>query len=427
MKGSIEKRGEASWRLTVDVGTLPDGSRDRRRKTITVEDKALLKTTKKLKDYLDEQLADFKREIESGEYLKPQKMTFSEFVENEWKPKYAQDEDNLSPSSYEIYCGHLKNHILPRIGHFEIQTINTMKLVNMMSDIKKAGSRKDGKEKPLSPGTVRYIHRVAKNVFSRAAEWGLIKENPMNGVQKPSENQGAERFYDEDETQNVINKIYSHLPLKWRLYFVGAIVGGFRRGELTALQWPDVLLDQNAIRVAVSISIMRKGIAHVSGPKTEGSKAIVDMPEWYMNELRAYRAIWEKEREEVGDKWKGEDNEFVFHAGFGKPFYFTHPTKKWRDFCEKHGLKYVNLHGLRHTTATVLLENETDMKVIQQRLRHTQHSTTTGLYAHVTKKVSRVAASKFDKFNPLATQEDTNFVPNSSPTASEEHSSLPLQ
>lgn len=418
MKGSIEKRGERSWRLRIDLGYNPDGSRNRVSKTITVEDKALLKTTRKLQEYLEDQLHQFKQEVLSGNYIKPQKMTFREFVEKEWGPKYAEDEENLSPKTYLNYMGHLNNHILPRIGHLKLDEIKTIHLVNMMNEIKKPGGRIDGRAEQLKPGTVKYIHRVAKNVFSRAKEWGLIKENPMNGVPKPSDKTQAERYYDESEAQAVINAIYEHLPLKWRLYFVGAIVGGFRRGELTALKWSDVLFDQNAIRIDESISLTRKGRAYVRKPKTEGSKAIVDMPEWYMNELRAYRTIWEKEREDAGDKWLGGDEEYVFHGGFGKPLYYTHPSKKWREFTEKHGLKYVPLHGLRHTTATILLENETDTKVIQQRLRHTQHSTTTALYAHVTKKLSRIAAGKFEKFKPKGQEESTatsSFVPNSSP------------
>lgn len=48
-KGSIEKRGERTWRLTIDLGTHADGTRNRQRKTITVEDDSLLKTTKRLR------------------------------------------------------------------------------------------------------------------------------------------------------------------------------------------------------------------------------------------------------------------------------------------------------------------------------------------------------------------------------------------
>ncbi|WFR63068.1 hypothetical protein P9222_01060 [Paenibacillus amylolyticus] len=65
-----EKRGENSWKLVVDVGEKADGSRDRRSRTIRVEDKALLKTKKKLETYLEEELLKFKMEVESGSILR---------------------------------------------------------------------------------------------------------------------------------------------------------------------------------------------------------------------------------------------------------------------------------------------------------------------------------------------------------------------
>jgi integrase len=67
LMASIEKRSENTWRLTVEAGYNADGSRKRERKAITVEYKALLKTTKRLQDYLDDELKKFKFEIESGE------------------------------------------------------------------------------------------------------------------------------------------------------------------------------------------------------------------------------------------------------------------------------------------------------------------------------------------------------------------------
>jgi integrase len=84
----IEHRGHASYRLVVDAGYGPDGKRIRRTKTIKIEDEALLRTTRKLKNYLNEELTKFKIEVESGEYIAPEKMTFASFV-NEWREKYA--------------------------------------------------------------------------------------------------------------------------------------------------------------------------------------------------------------------------------------------------------------------------------------------------------------------------------------------------
>ena len=110
----------------------------------------------------------------------------------------------------------------------------------------------------------------------------------------------------------------------------------------------------------------------------------------------------------IGDLWQGGDKNYVFHAGFGKALYFTYPSKWWSNFIARHGLKYIRFHDLRHTTATLLLESDADMKAIQ-RLRHSQYSTTADLYTHVTKKLSRVTAEKFDQFNPRAKDAKNSF------------------
>jgi integrase len=130
------------------------------------------------------------------------------------------------------------------------------------------------------------------------------------------------------------------------------------------------------------------------------SIAKVDMPKWYMDELKVYQQEWNINKENAGDKWLGGIKQYIFHAGFGKPLYFTYPSKWWEKFTKRHNLKYITFHGLRHSTATILLENNTDIKTIQERLRHASYKTTADLYMHATQKVSRSTAEKFDKFNP---------------------------
>ncbi|WP_368859127.1 tyrosine-type recombinase/integrase [Cohnella sp. GbtcB17] len=66
--------------------------------------------------------------------------------------------------------------------------------------------------------------------------------------------------------------------------------------------------------------------------------------------------------------------------------YFSNPSQWWKKFLARHELKHIRLHDLRHTTATLLLENDTDLKIIQERSRHSQYSITADLDAHVTKR-----------------------------------------
>lgn len=425
-KGSIEKRGENTWRLTVDLGLKGDGSRDRHRKTITVDDPSLLKTTKKLRDYLEDQLHNFKREIESGEYIKPSGMTFREFTLKEWLPKYASDTNNLSPATRENYLRVIESRLLDEYGHIQMDQISTMKLVTYIKGLEKPGTRRKpttGKEltekqlaklnEPLSTGTIAYIYRVLDNIFTRAAEWKVIKSNPMEGVIKPKEKNAREKlleqrknpqYYDEEEAQLVVDALYKE-SRKWRLLILGSMIGGCRRGELNGLEWPFVNFDKGTITIENNIPLTKNGEAIEKGPKSIASYRDVDMPDWYMEEMEIWSREWQADKDFLKDKWLGGDRKFVFHNGSGQPYYYQHPSKWWKRFCVRNGLRYIKFHGLRHSTGTLLLEDEEDanfdsiLMVIQRRLGHARLSTTTDTYVHVTKKVKQRTAGKFDKFS----------------------------
>ncbi|MDE5167664.1 tyrosine-type recombinase/integrase [Paenibacillus larvae] len=406
---SIEKRGTNSWRLVVEVGYDSKGKRVKRTKTVRVEDQSLLKTTKKLREFLETELHKFKIKVEAGEYIAPQKMTLDQFVQDEWTPKYASKTENLSPLTYRNYISHINAHISPSLGHKHLGEIKTVHLLTFIDSLSKPGARKDGKEGRLSNGTIEYTHRVLKNILERAKEWGLIKVNPIVGVKKPKVNQTKFDFYDETEAQEVIAALDKE-PRKWRLFILGSMIGGFRRGELLALEWADVDFKNMILSVNKSISLTVDGHAVEKEPKSKSSIRIVDMPEWYMDELKIHEHEWKKEKLSVGDKWRGGDRQYVFHGGYGKPFYHTTPTEWWNGFIKRHNLKRVRFHDLRHSSATLLIEAGASMKAIQQRLGHSKHQTTADIYAHVTKKVSRETAEKFNKFAPQKAR--PQFVPN---------------
>ncbi|MDT2302802.1 site-specific integrase [Paenibacillus larvae] len=292
-KGSIEKRGENTWRLTIDLGYNQDGSRNRLRRKVVVEDKALLKTKKKLREYLEDELHKFKIEVEAGEYIAPQKMTLRQFIENEWEPKYASNTENLSPLTYQTYMHFIENRIMPVFGHKNLEDIRTLHIVTFINDLSKPEARKDGKSGKLSPGTIQYIHRVLKNIFNRATEWQLIKTNPIVGVKKPKVEQTEFDFYDEDEAREAIAAL-SKEPRRWRLLILGSMVGGFRRGELLALEWSNVDFDNMTLSINKSISLTKDGRAVEKAPKSKSSKRIVDMPDWYMDELKVHEYEWKK-------------------------------------------------------------------------------------------------------------------------------------
>jgi integrase len=84
-----------------------------------------------------------------------------------------------------------------------------------------------------------------------------------------------------------------------------------------------------------------------------------------------------------------------------------HPHIGGRNSLTRHGLKFIRLHDLRHSAATILIQNDVSMKAIQERLGHSKHQTTPDLYAHVAHSVSRTAADKLDKLNPRLNNSST--------------------
>lgn len=394
----IQKRGKNSWRLVVDAGWDANGKRIRRTKTIRVDDPALLKTTKKLQKFLEDELYKFKLEVEAEEYIKPEKMTLDQFIEREWIPKYASDPDNLSPLTFKTYKHHIKNHISPALGNKYLSDIKTAHLVTFINELKKPGARKDGRGDTLSSYTVIYIYNVLRNIFNIAKEWKFIKSNPMDGVKKPKKEKRKMNFYDADEAKEVIKCLFKE-SMMWRMFILGSLLGGLRRGELIALEWPDVNFEKGYFYIRKSISLVENGQAYEKETKNDEDR-IVYMPEWYMEELKKYHKEWKKQRWENNSIWEGGEREYLFHSGTGKPLYHTTPTSWWNDFVKRHGLRKIRLHDLRHSSATLLIEAGAHLKAIQERLGHKQYQTTADIYAHVTKRVSRELADKFDAFDP---------------------------
>jgi len=428
-KGSFERRGENSWRLTVRMGMNALGEWERRRKTITIEDTGALRAiekvdeadpgalrssatlneflkscssdlarhARKIKQFFDEELMRFKVEAESIEpHAKPERVPFRELAQI-WREKYAPG--LYSPRAMVNYLSRLDSHVLPFFERFFVDEIRPLHILDFKKFLASPEARKDGKGEYLSPSTQLFIFKVLVAVLNSAVELKLIAENPAKSVPPPKIQKRKQTVYGDEEAIHAILEIL-RLPTVWRLYFLGAMMGGFRRGELLALEWSDVDFENNRIMISKSISWTEKGEPVIKGTKQDTAEW-VDMPMWYMRELRKFQTEWREERMAIRpEDWQGGDHEFVFHSGYGKPYHHDTPTHTWRKFLRRIGLPYIRLHDLRHTAATLLVEDGVDLKLIQERLRHAKYETTAEFYAHVTKKASRGVANRLEKYDP---------------------------
>jgi integrase len=380
-RGSIEKRGKDSWRLTVSLGMGEDGKYIKKRKTV----KAKNKTEARLL------LNEFIMELEAGEYIDPSKMKFSDFLD-EWKNKYAIE--HLSPNTLDTYESILNAYILPVFANKRLDEIKPIHIINYLESLKNA--RKDGKEGGLSSSSIQYHHRVLKNIFSRAKEWKLIKSNPVESVKKPKVDQKITDVYTTEEVQQLF-KLLEDEPIHQRLIITLAITCGMRRGEILGLQWKDLDFTTNTIHIRHSLYYTKKHGYQLKTPKTKSSIRSIIAPNFVMHELKKYYHEKKKERLKAAELWEGGQYFFVFSTWNGKPLYPTAVGTWWRRFLKRTGFKKIRFHDLRHTAATLLINQGLHPKIISERLGHADIKTTMNIYGHYLKEADQEAANKLDE------------------------------
>ncbi|MGM0854293.1 MAG: hypothetical protein ACQEWI_17065 [Bacillota bacterium] len=203
---SVQKRGDNSFLLVVEGGYDSKGRRLRKTKTIRIQDQALLKTTKRLNDYLQSELIKFKLEVESGAYISPDKMKLEQFIE-EWETKFAIK--NLGEKTLYEQVSLARNHLIPSIGHLRLDQIKTIHIINYLDNLTSENSRKDGKTGGLSDSTIYQIDKVLRSIFNRAEEWQLIKESPMKKIKRPRPRikKKEMNYLDEQESIRLIDSL----------------------------------------------------------------------------------------------------------------------------------------------------------------------------------------------------------------------------
>lgn len=394
---SIQKRGENSYLLVVEAGYDANGKRIKRTKTIRVEDKL---TPKKLNEYLEMELAKFKMEVEAGEYIAPEKMTFAAFVE-EWREKHARRE--LSPKTLENYNIQIKKRLIPTFGHMRLDQIKPLHVVTFLESLQREGERADGKEGALSSGMVEYIHRVLKNIFNRAVEWKIIKTSPMAAIKKPKVEQGEMSVYDEEEVHRLFQALEEANPM-WRVMISLALTTGLRKGELLGLEWKNIDLNTGTIDVRQSLTYVKGTGFIVKEPKTKNSIRKVAVPPSLIPDLEAFKKQSAIERDRCGELWEGGERFFLFSSWNGKPLHPSSVKTWWRRFTNRHGLRYIRFHDLRHTSATLLINKGVHAKIISERLGHANILTTMNIYGHALRSADQEAAKHFDSlFNQPST------------------------
>lgn len=394
--GSLRERGKRSWELTVSLGKGADGKYIKRTKTVKAKNKTEAR----------ELLRQFIYEVETGEYTNLGKILFKDLIED-WRIKHSS---TLAIRTQQGYESNLKLRVLPYFSQMKVSSIKKIHIQNFFDDLREEGARLDGKKDKLSSSHINNHHTLLSSIFSFAVDRGYIKESPMKGVKKLKVEKKKISVYEKRDVAALVERL-QNAPLTWRTLVILAIVSGARAGELVGLEWKHIDFDNEFIRIEQSLTLKKGEGVKVKSTKTDRSR-VVSIPGNVLQLLKELKVAQSKDRLQAAEnwvrEWEGIERHFVFTApnAFGRPMRPDSVTQWWeRFFKQNNDLKFINFHGLRHTSVSILIDEKTPMKVISERVGHAKIGTSMDIYGHLLEEADKKAAASMEKvFGDLGIQ-----------------------
>lgn len=447
---SIEKRSGKngdSYRITVSAGYTQDGKKVKHTKTWTPEPGM---SEKKIAKTLQRVAADFERDIELG-YQLDNRQTFSEYAVYVLDLK---KQEGAKTRTLEFYQSLLERTNMA-IGHMKLCDIRPQHLNNFYKNLQETGLRKGAsraiakpllekarKEQhmnvsqlseksgiarstiramesgsavmpakaeavaralgyptaelfklekdntPLAPKTINAYHRFISTVLAQAEREMLVPYNAAAKAVPPKLEHKEPNYFQPSEISAIIDALENE-PLKWRTIVILLILTGCRRGEIMGLQWDRVSFDLRTIKIDHAILYSRNKGIYLDTTKTADVR-FLKIPA----EAVALLQQWQQEQSAMrlasGNLW--HETGFVFTQENGRPMNPDSITRWLNRFAKRHNLPPINPHAFRHTVASVLIANGTDVVTVSKQLGHASTTTTEGFYAHLIEE-QKAAAS----------------------------------
>jgi len=328
-----------------------------------------------------------KAELDKGIDLQKQaNLTFGDWIVT-WMDNYKKVEVELELSTWENNNRSIKNLIIPNLGTIPIKNLKTddiQKFYNKLINDKKA------------PATVRRNHQIIHSCLEKARTTHLLSWNPCEGVTLPKLDDKEAKALTVDEMNKFLETLSApKIGPKWRSAFLLAIGTGLRQGEMLALKWENIDFRNYSISIKEAISRTKAEGLIFKSPKTKKSKRTLPIPKEAAIALRLWRIVQRKAKLATGAEY--QEQGLVFTTSNGTIIYPRNFTRRFYAVRTKAGLSSdINLHALRHTYATRLLENGENLKTVQELMGHADISTTGNTYAHVMPEIKKQAVNNLD-------------------------------
>jgi integrase len=387
---SVYRRKSGRWAVLVDVGRGVDQKRKRRTQGTYA--------TRKEAERAERQALDTR---DRGIELDPKKVSLADVAERFLKSVMP----DLSPITVARYEEHWRMHVAPSLGGLPVASLKPAHLVELYTRLRTERIRYRRKAKsedaagenfqmgrPLGPNTVLRVHRFLHRLLGWAERMNLVVRNVARSVDAPKASPSPARALTAEQVAALLSAADG---ARFYPFFALAIATGMRRGEIGALTWEDVDLDNGTVVVRQSVGQDRSGHSFIKGTKT-GRERVVPLNTLAISALKTQRAS--QAAQKLLKRKEYEDQGLVFADELGRLLELDEISKTFAALARGLGIKRkgISLHSCRHFGATQALAAGTDVRTVAALLGHASASTTLNVYGHVIAGAQERAVAQID-------------------------------
>jgi integrase len=373
-EGSIFKKtlkdGTVVYIVEISLGKKANGMRRRTQKTFKTLAAAKQGRVQMLKAQQEGRLTQVRNDTV---------YTYGLWWVREVKPQHIRE---TTAADYE---DRLRRYVFPFLGNIRMVDLKTENIIAWMNELKRAGK---------SANTINGARRVLTGMCKYAARTSVIPFNPVSATdsmrRQVGEQSQVREPWNQIEMNQVLRAVVSNSKLDCFLHLM--MHTGMRPGEVLGLRWQDIDEATSSLSVTGTLKQARRitpsgqGVVRMerNEPKTFASRRPITLSPELIQALDRQKMYESLARMTAADNWK--ESGYVITTTVGTSVSLTNLRKAYIKFLSANGVRYIRLHDIRHSVATLSLGLGIPIEQVSQVLGHTRIETTKSIYAqHVPK------------------------------------------
>jgi integrase len=352
------ERSPGVWRLRVFIGNDP----------VTGNPRQLSRSFKGTRRQADTALANFVSEVARGSAPLAGSTTVGEYLVT-WLDHITP---TRSPTTVRGYRFKIKR-ITAKLGNIRLDKLTAQQVDR---------TYREWLDEGLDASSVHHLHRVLSAALRQAVKWGLVASAATVRASPPPRRSPPHQI----PTPQVIQQLISAAEHRRQPVLAAAIAlaatTGLRRGELAGLRWDDVDLEGGRLHVRRTIKNDLDG-GWMAGPtKTHQARAVA-LDTFTLAVLREHRARSDAWARDAGVTIAPNAYVLTFDPSGCLPMKPDSLGQAFGRLCRRERIEDLNLHSLRHFSASMLIASGRDVRTVAGRLGHSDATTTLRVYAHM--------------------------------------------